>query len=195
MNSSKRLVTFLICIIIGPLLSFFLTSFWFAGGGTFWKQIDYFPYPVEKILTLQPYGNEFWVTTTDNDIYHVLYPCEGTDTCWQKDDAVPDVVPSDNYVVSDNKCVTDYFIYPLLRHKITACVTSTEFAETPRGASVNSVTNPWRVSLALTDDNTLWIWQKPWNFPNRVLGYKVFFTFIGLSLGWIVDTVLERKIQ
>ena len=194
MESSKRLVTFLCCITIGPLLGFLLTSFWFAGGGTFWKQIDYFPYPVETILTLQPYGNEFWVTTTDNDIYHVLYPCLGTEACWQKDDIIPDVVPSDKYIVSDGKCTTDYFIYPLFRG-IKTCVTSTEFAETPQTASVNSVTNPWRVSLALTDDNTLWIWQKPWNFPDRVLAYKVFFTFLGLLMGWIVDSLLTRRIK
>ena len=195
MTSSKRLTIFLICIAVGPLLGFLLTSFWFAGGGTFWEQVAYFPYPVAKILALQPYGNEFWVETTDGDVYHILYPCEGAETCWQIDETVPDVVPSDSYVIGENKCVSDYFIYPLFGHKITACVTSTEFTEAPKGSSINSASNPWRVSLALTNDNQLWIWQKPWNFPNRVLAYKVFFTFLGLLLGSMVDTLLTRNIK
>lgn len=194
MNSSKRLITLLSCAIFGPLIGFLLTSFWFAGGGTFWKPIDYFPYPVEKIINLQPYGNEFWVTTTDNTTYHVLYPCQGTEGCWQEDNEVPDLVPSDKYVASDNKCESDYFIYPLF-HKIKSCVTSTIFAKAPQGSSTNTIANPWRVSLALTDDNTLWIWQKTWNFPNRVLAYKVFFTALGLLIGLMVDTLLAKKIE
>lgn len=194
MNSSKRLLTLLSCVILGPLLGFLLTSLWFAGGGTFWKQIEYFPFPVETILTLQPYGNEFWVTTADNTTYHILYPCEGTDACWQQDDTVPDVVPSDEYIVSDNKCVNKYFVYPLSR-KIKTCVTSTMFAKNPMPGSANTADNPWRVSLALTEDNALWIWQKPWNFANRVLAFKIFFTFVGLAIGLIMDTVLARKIK
>jgi|GEM_PF-2035697 len=191
---SKRLITLLSCVILGPLLGFLLITLWFAGGNTFWKQIEYFPYPVAKILTLQPYGNEFWVTTTDNATYHILYPCEGTEACWQQDDAVPDVVPSDEYVVSDNKCANASFVYPLSR-KVKTCVTSTIFAKTTQGARENSIPNPWRVSLALTEDNQLWIWQKPWNFPNRVIAYKVFFTFIGLAIGLAIDTVVGRKFE
>ena len=194
MESSKRLKIFLFCIILGPLLGFLLTSFWFAGGNTFWKQVDYFPFPVEKILALQPYGNGFWVMTVDNDVYRVLYPCEGTEACWQQDDAVPDVAPSDKYVVSDNKCENDYFEYPLSR-KIKTCISSTTFAKASSESSANTVDNPWRVSLALTDENELWIWQKPWNFANRVLAFKVFFTFIGLSIGLIIDTLIVRKSQ
>lgn len=194
MNSSKRLITFAGCITLGPLLGFLLTSFWFMGGGTFWKQVDYFPFPVEKILTLQPYGNEFWVTTADNDTYHILYPCEGTETCWEKVDTVPDVAPSDEYIASDNKCANRYFVYPLSR-KIKTCITSAIFAKAPQQGSANTVENPWVVSLALTDNNELWIWQKPWDFPNTILAYKVFITFIGLSIGLIVDTVIARKIK
>ena len=192
MESSKRLITFLLCIILGPLLGFLLTSLWFAGGNTFWKQVDYFPYPVENILTLQPYGNEFWVTTAENETYHILYPCEGTDACWEQVDTVPDVAPSDEYIVSDNKCENDYFAYPLSR-QIKTCISSTTFAEASTEGSAKTDKNPWRVSLALTADNELWIWQNPWDFPNRVIAFKVFFTFIGLSIGLIVDTLLTRK--
>ncbi len=192
MESSKRLKTFLSCITLGPLLGFLLTSLWFAGGNTFWKQIDYFPFPVEKILNLQPYGNEFWVATVDDDIYHVLYPCEGAETCWEKVDTVPDVAPSDKYVISDNTCANDYFAYPL-SHPIKTCISSTTFAKASQKDSVTTIENSWRVALALTDDDQLWIWQKPWNFPDRVLAYKVFFTFIGLSMGLIIDTLLVRK--
>jgi hypothetical protein len=194
MEDPKRIMTFLSCIILGPLAGFLLTSFWFAGGNTFWKQIDYFPHPVEKILTLQPYGNEFWVTSVDNATYHILYPCEGTETCWEQVDAIPDIAPSDDYIVSDNKCENDYFEYPLSR-EIKTCISSTTFAKASSESSVNTVDNPWRVSLALTDENELWIWQKPWNFANRVLAFKVFFTFIGLSIGLVIDTLLVRKIK
>lgn len=192
MESSKRLITFLLCIILGPLLGFLLTSLWFAGGNTVWKQVDYFPYPVENILALQPYGNEFWVTTAENETYHILYPCEGSDACWEQVDEVPEVAPSDKYVVSNNKCENDYFEYPLSR-KIKTCISSTTFPKASSENSANTVDNPWRVSLALTDDSELWIWQKPWNFANRVLAFKVFFTFIGLSIGLIVDTLVVRK--
>lgn len=192
MESSKRLTIFLSCIILGPLLGFLLISLWFAGGNTFWKQVDYFPYPVENILTLQPYGNEFWVTTAENETYHILYPCEGTDACWEQVDTVPDVAPSDEYIVSDNQCENDYFAYPLSR-QIKTCISSTTFAEASTEGSAKTDKNPWRVSLALTADNELWIWQNPWDFPNRVIAFKVFFTFIGLSIGLIVDTLLTRK--
>ena len=173
MESSKRLITFLLCIILGPLLGFLLTSLWFAGGNTFWKQVDYFPYPVENILTLQPYGNEFWVTTAENETYHILYPCEGTDACWEQVDTVPDVAPSDEYIVSDNKCENDYFAYPLSR-QIKTCISSTTFAEASTEGSAKTDKNPWRVSLALTADNELWIWQNPWDFPNMSLLSKFF---------------------
>ncbi|MBK8783374.1 MAG: hypothetical protein IPO22_16575 [Anaerolineales bacterium] len=192
MESSKRLKIFLSCITLGPLLGFLLTSLWFAGGNTVWKQVDYFPYPVESILTLQPYGNEFWVTTAENETYHILYPCEGTDACWEPVDTVPDVAPSDKYTVSDNKCESDYFITPLFR-TIKTCVSSTIFAEASSDGTANTGENPWRVSLAVTSDNELWIWQNPWDFANRVIAFQVFFTFIGLSIGLIVDTLVTRK--
>ena len=192
MESSKRLITFLLCITLGPLLGFLLTSLWFAGGNTLWKQVDYFPYPVENILTLQPYGNEFWVTTAENETYHILYPCEGMGACWEQVDEVPDMAPSDEYIVSDNKCENDYLAYPLSR-QIKTCISSTTFPNASSESSANTVDNPWRVSLALTTDSELWIWQKPWNFANRVLAFKIFFTFIGLSIGLIVDTLLVRK--
>lgn len=194
MESSKRLKIFLGCITLGPLLGFLLTTFWFAGGNTFWKSIDYFPYPVEKIIALQPYGNEFWVVTAENETYHILFPCEGTETCWEQVDEVPDVAPSDKYNVSENKCEINSFAYPLSR-PIKTCISSTIFAKTTTEGSASTVDNPWRVSLALTNDSELWIWQKPWNFANRVLAFKVFFTFIGLSAGLAVDTLLVRKTQ
>lgn len=190
MNSSKRLKIFISCIVLGPLLGYLLTSLWFAGGNTFWKPIDYFPLPVEKVLTLQPYGNEFWVTTADNETYHILYPCEGAEACWEQVDEVPDVAPSDKYVVSEGKCENDYLAYPL-SHPIKTCISSTTFTK----ASTKSEENPWRVSLALTTDNKLWIWQNPWDFPNKVIAYKVFFTFLGLSIGLMLDTILTRKIK
>jgi hypothetical protein len=194
MESSKRLKIFLSCITLGPLLGFLLTSFWFAGGSAFWKQVDYFPYPVENILALQPYGNEFWVTTAENETYHILYPCAEAGACWEQVDEVPDVAPSDEYIVSEGKCENDYFAYPLSR-PIKTCISSTTFPKASSETSTNTVDNPWRVLLVLTADNKLWIWQKPWNFANRVLAFKVFFTFIGLSIGLIVDTLLVRKIK
>ena len=194
MESSKRLKIFIGCITLGPLLAYLLTSFWFAGGNTFWKQVDYFPFSVEKILTLQPYGNEFWVTTAENETYHILYPCEGAEACWEQVDEVPDVAPSDKYVVSEGKCENDYLAYPL-SHPIKTCISSTTFAKASVVGSTKSEENPWRVSLALTTDNNLWIWQNPWDFANRVIAFKVFFTFIGLSIGLIVDTILTRKIK
>jgi len=109
MESSKRLKIFLACITLGPLFGYLLTSFWFAGGGTFWQPIDYFPHPVATILNLQPYGNEFWVTTTDGVTYHILYPCQEAAGCWQEDEEVTEICKEIRILTSliDQRAVED----------------------------------------------------------------------------------------
>ena len=62
---------YLTCLALGPILGFLLSGLWAEGANTFWKKIDYFPLPVEKIASMQRSGNEFWVQADDNAIYHI----------------------------------------------------------------------------------------------------------------------------
>ena len=194
MNSKKRLFILLSYIIFGSLAGFLLSNFWFMGGNTFWQPVDYFPQPVEQVLGMQPYGNEFWVMAADKNTYHILYPCLGTDPCWEQVDEVPAVAPSDTTTAGEGQCLNDYFVYPLFR-KIKTCLTSTVFAENTPGSTSKSAGTPWVVSLALTDANQLWVWQKPWDFSSRILAFNIFLTFLGLLIGLIADTRFAGKIE
>ena len=121
----KKMLIFITCLVLGPMLGCFLSGTWHDGANILWKPVDYFPHPVKNIMLVKPYGKEFWVETTENEIYQITYPCSKDQICWAKADNIPteiqDGYPSD-YKVSNNKCENSHFVYPLL-HKITMCVT------------------------------------------------------------------------
>jgi hypothetical protein len=173
---AKQWLVLLGSIVLTPILGCLLSAYWAEGGNTFWKSINYFPLPVESILLMKPFGDEFWVRADDNKIYHMMYPCENDQQCWNQTDVVPEINLFDiDYKVTENACENDSIAYPLLR-KIRSCVTSIVPNE-----------SPWIVSLAVTEDQRLWIWQKPWESPYNVLagmvGVLVVSPFIGLFLG------------
>ncbi len=171
----RKILIFLTCLVAFPIVGSLLCTFWYSGANTFWKQIDYFPHPVKSIVALKPYGTEFWVETTNNEIYHITYPCLKDQTCWIKADNVPSnmlaAYPVD-YNISNNKCENNNYVYPLF-HKITMCITSATHAPDAT----------WTVSLALTLSKTLWIWDKPWESPYTVSASLVLSIIIGLSIG------------
>ena len=168
-------------------MGFLLSALWAEGANTFWKQIDYFPLPVEQIVSAPPSGDGFWVEASDNTVYHVLYPCEEDQICWRKTDNVPPVEEEEypgSYKVSYNRCENSSFVYPLF-HEIKMCVTSTVLAPDPY----------YRVSLALTSDGRLWIWEKPMVDPFTILFQMMFSTLAGGIIGFLVGLFLVWKIR
>lgn len=125
---------------------------------------------------MKPFGKEFWVETSENEIYKIIYPCLSAQACWEKSVDIPSNITEGNYLdlkISDGGCNNGNFVYPLF-HKIMTCLTSRTFA---------ADASPWTVSLALTDDNKLWIWDKPWESPYTVLSVVVSSAVIGIMIG------------
>jgi hypothetical protein len=51
------------------------------------------------------------------------------------------------------------------------------------------------VSLALTEDNKSWIWQKPWESPYNVLADMVGATLISAIIGLVIGIFWVWKIR
>ena len=181
---AKQILAFFGSIIVVPILGCLLSGFWAEGGNTFWKPIDHFPLPVEDVLLMEPFGREFWVKSNDSKIYHLVYPCGDGQECWDQIDVVPEIDLSYiDYKVTENACENDSIAYPLLR-KIKSCITSIVPNE-----------SPWVVSLALTEDHKLWIWQKPWESPYNVLADMIGAVFASVILGLIVGVLWAWKMK
>lgn len=180
----KKTLLALGSVLLGPVLGCFLSTFWAEGGNTIWKPIDYFPYSVYEINLMQPFGNEFWVTTTDNSMYHIQYPCEEGQICWDKAVTIP---PSNSiegdYKINDKRCENE-IPYPLLR-KIKTCVSATIL--TPDAN--------WKTSLALTENGDLWIWQKPWVGPDSIFLGMIFSALLGAFIGFLVGSLIIWKVR
>jgi len=184
MKLTKKILVFVGSIILVPVLGCLLSVFWVEGGNTFWKPIDYFPFPVEKILLMEPFGREFWVKSGDNAIYHIVYPCANGQGCWDQVDGAPQIdLTYIDYQVTANACENDSIAYPLVR-KIRSCITSIVPNE-----------SPWMVSLALTEDQKLWIWQKPWNSPYNELAGMVGATFFSAIIGLVIGVFGAWKVK
>jgi hypothetical protein len=181
---AKQILALLGSIVLFPIFGCLLSGFWAEGGNTFWKSINYFPLPVENVLLMQPFGDEFWVKSSDNKIYHIVYPCENGQVCWNQIDILPEVDLSYiDYKVTENACENDSIAYPLFR-KIKSCITSIVPNE-----------SPWMVSLVLTEDHKLWIWQKPWDSPYNVLADMAGAVFISAIIGLIIGIIWVLKMK
>jgi len=177
----KNVLIFISCLVLGPALGCFLSGIWSTGGSTFWKSIDYFPYPVKTILVLKSFGREFWVETTENETYLVTYPCSEKQSCWSRSDEIP-TDPSDgevDYQVSNGKCENNNFVYPLF-HKIKMCITS----------ATHAADATWTVSLALTNDNKLWIWDNPMIDPFTVVTRAIASMIAGGLIGYLTGIII-----
>ncbi len=177
----KNVLIFIACLVLGPTLGCFLSGTWHSGANTFWKSIDYFPYPVKTIIVLSQFGDEFWVETTENETYQIRYPCTESQICWTKADIVPSKPSEEDgstYDVSENRCKNDNFVYPL-PYKITMCITSVILAESPRTSS-----------LVLTDKNKLWIWNKPWVDSFTVMISLISSTIAGGLIGYLAGIII-----
>ncbi len=177
----KKVGTFLLFLILAPIFGCLATTFWYSGANTFWKPIDYFPFSVNKLIAMEPFGKEFWVETNESEIYKITYPCLNGQTCWEQSTNIPSEPTHDmvvDYKISDNKCENDNFVYPLL-HKITVCITSATHAPDAT----------WTVSLALSDNGKLWIWNRPWVDPYTILIGMSLSTILGGMVGFLAGAL------
>jgi len=184
----KKALTFLFLAILGSVIGFRASIFWYSGANIFWQPINYFPYQVEKLLGMDVFGNEFWVETNGNEIFNIAYPCQPNQICWEKSNNIPSSLPGrDNviYKISSERCDNDYyFVYPL-PHKIKMCITSIVMA-----SDASSTT-----SLALTDDNRLWFWDRPAYGPYTLDSKYFLFTVSGTALGILIATFILKIIR
>ena len=187
----KKLLIFISCLVLGPVLGCFLSDTWHEGANTFWKQIDYFPYPVKNLIITRQQGREIWIETTENDTYQITYPCSKNQTCWMQKDNIPPDLPEEPYIiykVGKNKCENDNIFYPLLS-KIEKCITSIDHAADAT----------WTTSVALTTNNKLWIWDQPYEDPFSVIinmfSVVIVSTIIGFFTGifFLVFNPKKRK--
>lgn len=175
---------FLGSVILALVLGCLLSGWWATGGNIFWKPIDYFPFPVESVVSMEPFGHEFWVKSTDNQIYHIVYPCENGQVCWDHMDVLPERdLAFFGYKITENACENDSIAYPLFR-KIKSCITS-----------IVPNQSLWIVSLALTENGKLWIWQKPWDSPYNVLANMVGAIFVSVIIGLVIGAFWAWKIK
>jgi hypothetical protein len=172
-------------MILSPIFGCLLSGLWAEGGNTFWKRIDYFPLPAEKLDSMQPSVNEFWVEANGGTTYHIRYPCERNQQCWDETNNIAIIEEYTGfYEVSYNQCENDSFVYPLF-HKIKMCITSTVLAPDAY----------YRASLALTSDGDLWIWEKPMIDPFSVMIQMIVCTVIGGVVGVIAAIFLALRIR
>ena len=170
--------------MLGPIFGCLSSIFWHEGANTFWKPIDYFPYPVKTIIVMKPIGREFWVESAESEIYQVTYPCSEDQICWIKTDIVPsdisvlDREPID-YNISNDKCENNNFMYPIF-HKITMCITS----------AVHAPDATHTVSLALTNNNKLWIWDQDYEDPFSILIKMQIATITGGLIGYLTGILI-----
>ena|SRR5215216_2743766 len=178
----KQVLIILCFLTFGPSLGCGSSILWHSGANTFWRPIDYFPYPVKNLIATRLHGKEIWVKTTENEIYEIKYPCLENQICWIKRNNIPPDLSEEPYIiykVSNNKCENDNFLYPLF-HKIRTCITSIDHAPDAT----------WTVSLALTTINKLWIWDSPWEAPDTEMLNMAISTFVGTAIGFSIGFFL-----
>lgn len=179
----KKFLFFLGCFILGPVLGWLASLLWFDGANTLWIQIDYFPLPVEEIIQLN--GDEFWVKTNRGIVYHILFPCNEDQPCWEEANNVPAInAYPGSYKVSYDRCENNDFMYPIF-HRIKMCITSTILAPDAHA----------KTSLALTSDSRLWIWEKPMVDPFTILFGMMLTTGVGAVFGFFLGIFLAWKIR
>ena len=185
----KKILTVVGCIILGAIVSIPLYN---LSTRVWWKLIDYFRFPVDKLLALKPFGKEFWVETPENEIYKITYPCLDRQSCWEKSEDIPSLTVGEyldeesheyiEYSIGDGKCDTSHNIAPLLGKNMVGCVTSVVRAE-----------SFYIVSLALTDTGELWIWDKPWVSPYTEMENIVSSLCLGTTMGLLVGIALASR--
>jgi hypothetical protein len=164
MNSVKKFIIVLVTIFLGGIAGIF---FWFYSERTIWHRLEYFPYPVEDLIYLKPFGKEFWVEGLDGEIFKITYPCLENKDCWETSTDVPPVPNNGMYVdedvheyinyskSNDGTCKSNSSLFPGI---LLSCISSTAGNE-----------SLYIFLLGLNDKNELWVWDQPWESPYNTI--------------------------
>ena len=193
MNRFHKILIVVTSIVLGGFLMNQIRSY---SERTTWERIDYFPFPIENLLVVKPFGKEFWIETKENFTYRIIYPCLEGETCWGASDDVPTNPLNGDYIDEE---IHEYLHYDKREGscgeyndssfpgKIKTCITSTALAE-----------SFYVFSLVLTDKNELWVWDNPWESPYTVMENIATSVCVGGFIGFIVSllgVILWPKIR
>lgn len=176
-----KLCIIFFCIIVGGIGGI---RVWAYLERTVWQRLDYFPFPVQNLISMESFGKEFWVETTEGEIYKIIYPCLAGEKCWEKSSSAPSLPANDIYIEEDaydkrdGACDDRYNKSPF-PGKLKTCITIVEFAE-----------SLYMVSLGLDDRQELWIWDQPWESPYTVMAEMISAIFCGSMTGFILSLLL-----
>jgi len=147
----------------------------------YWKRLDYFPYPVTKIVNV--WGNKIWVEGLSGKPFVLDYPCD-KESCWQETKPQESLFdrsglgPLYNLQVNET-CRFENITYPLFR-KIKMCAgTNYPVADTIS----------W-VYLALTENGEIWAWQGGSIVPPFCFLFPPAFAFLGIIPGSVLGLFL-----
>lgn len=149
----------------------------------YWEKIDYFPYPVEKIIYINVWGSTIWVETKDDGMFTLNHPCI-KDPCWKKSETAPDYSDRSGFggffdmQVSEN-CTFKEFTYPLFFKPKTCVGTNIPFADFI-----------YHKYLALTNDGEIWVWNSGGRTVLTFFLVPPLFAAIGLFPGLILGLTL-----
>lgn len=186
MTIFNKIFVVLITIILGGIIS---NQIRFYRDRTVWQRLDYFPLPVENLIVLKPFGEEFWVEAKDGETYKIIYPCSEERACWEKSNDIPPSPPNGDYTdediheylfydKSEGVCIDRFNISPFLGRSKN-CITFVAKAE-----------SFYVFSLALDDKNGLWVWDNPWQSPYYVMGGMFSAILRGSLIGLVVGLLL-----
>src|SRR6188474_2129983 len=105
MNTLSKIFIVLVTMVFGGVIS---NQIRINSERAIWQHLDYFPYPVEDLITLKPFGSEFWIETEDGETYRIIYPCSKEQTCWEKSNDVPSSPPNGEYIDEE---IHEYLFY------------------------------------------------------------------------------------
>jgi hypothetical protein len=151
-----------------------------AGQLTYWKRIEYFPYPVQRVVYISPFGGTLWVETDRKEFFEVRIPCNDG-SCWTKLAALPEDPRTgwgDYFALEENiDCRFDRFTWPP-PVPVKSCI---------GGYYAVVDTYEW-LFLAITPSGKVWAWRSG---TAGILGafiIPVWFAVLGATpgavLGW-----------
>lgn len=175
----KKLLIIIVFTVLGAVALNLLVSFF---SQVRWQRLDYFPHPVEKLLAVKPFGWEISIETEVGDIYKIVYPCLENQDCWELSSGFPvlevewyfdnEINQFVSYYVRYGECERYNNLVGVFRGEIHTCITSVAMAE-----------SFYVVALVLTEENELWIWEKPWVSPYDQMRDFASMLCIGALLG------------
>jgi hypothetical protein len=189
-RNMKKILIIVVSVVLGAILTSFVDD---ITEGIKWKRLEYFSIPVDKLLAMKPFGREIWVGTDKGEIYKLVYPCQDVEPCWEKTEDYPILLNGDyvdeevheyiEYDVSSGHCPSTVDVGSL-PGEIKTCITSIALAE-----------SFYTVSLVLTENHELWIWDDPWVSPYTVIENTLALMCVGSIIGLFIGIFLASNFK